>query len=84
MALRSPSILIIGHSVVCRLSDFSPTQRIRNVGLPAHFTANANALQGACLQDLTCSLDDIVHMSPRMIIFDFGSFDLLVTGISCV
>lgn len=87
----SLSVLIIGHSYVGRLSDFCKERDISNFGFPDHFCADA--LPGATLVDLSAILPSIIAHVPNIIIFYFGSFDLLIflllqhcflLGLSCV
>lgn len=78
----SLSVLIIGHSYICHLSDFCEEGDIPNFGLPHHFHADIFALSGAALCDLPTILLNLISHAPNMtVFFELESFDLLSLSI---
>lgn len=63
-------------------ADFCDTRRFSNFGLPSQFHADIMALPGATLGILPSILGEILSHSPDILIFYFGSFDLLAFQVS--
>lgn len=70
-------VLFVGHSAMSLFSDFCSDRNIQNFGLPSPFHADICSLPEATIQDLPSVLEEILLHRPAILIFDFGSFDLL-------